>query len=156
MKHKRLITGIFLLATLISILTYSGLETNNHDPSIEYILDNFENYKNTQISFKGVIEKVNTTNKQLTISIPRTQYLIEVKTDTITETMKPNNQIEILGILNGKYHVSAEKTLVVEKWKADLVIIRSIPAIPLALYLFFRTWRFNKKTYRFKRRKPNA
>ena len=138
------------------MLIYSILETNNYDPSIEYILENFENYNNTEISFKGVIEKVNTNDNQLRIIIPRTPYILDIKTDAITETMHPGNQIEILGILNGRYRVTAEKTLVVEKWKADLVIIRSLPAIPLALYLFFRTWRFNKKIYRFERRKSNA
>ena len=67
--------------------------------------------------------------------------------------MQKDNIIEILGILDGKYHVSAEKLIVIEKWKSDLVIYRSLPAIPFALYLFFRTWQFDFKTFKFKRRK---
>jgi len=156
MKHKRLISGIFLAAILASLLLYSGLEYNNYDPSIEHILENFENYNNTKISFSGVIEEVNETNQQVTISIPRTPYVMEIKTDNIADTMQKGNIVEILGVLDGKYHVNAEKILVIEQWKSDLVIIRSLPAIPFALYLFFRTWQFNKKTFRFERRNKDA
>ena len=156
MKNKRLISGIFLVAILALLILYSGIEYNNYDPDIEYIFENFETYNNTKISFSGVIEEVNTTNQQITISIPRTPYVIEIKTDTIKDTMQKGNFVEILGILDGKYHVSAEKILVIERWKSDLIIIRSLPAMPFALYLFFRTWRFNKKTFRFERRNKDA
>ena len=156
MKHKRLLLGVFLGVILASIIIYSDLEYNNYDPNIEYIIENFDKYNNTKISFEGVIEKVNKTNKQITISISRTAYLIKIKIDTITDNMQKGNLVEVLGILNGKYYISAEKILVIEKWKSDLIVIRSLPAIPFALYLFFKTWRFNKKTYRFERRKPDA
>jgi len=155
-KNKRLISGIFLAAILALLILYSGIEYNNYDPDIEYIFENFETYNNTKISFSGVIEEVNTTNQQITISIPRTPYIIEIKADTIKDTMQKGNFVEILGILDGKCHVSAEKILVIERWKSDLIIIRSLPAIPFALYLFFRTWRFNKKTFRFERRNKDA
>ena len=156
MKNKRLISGIFLVAILASLILYSGLEYNNYDPQIEYILENFETYNNTKISFSGVIEEVNTTNQQITISIPQTTYVMKIKTDTIENTMQKGNLVEILGVLDDKYHVSAEKILVTERWKSDLIIIRSLPAIPFAIYLFFRTWHFNKKTYRFERRNKDA
>jgi len=156
MKHKRLISGIFLATILASLILYSGLEYNNYDPTIEHLLENFETYNNTKISFSGVIEEFNKTNQQITISIPRTPYVMEIKTDTIENNMQKGNIVEILGVLDDKYHVSAEKILVTERWKSDLIIIRSLPAIPFALYLFFRTWHFNKKIYRFERRNRDA
>ena len=64
--------------------------------------------------------------------------------------------IEITGILDAEKHVTAEKIYILEQWKYNLIYIRSIPAIPFALYLFFTTWRFNKKTLRFERRNNNA
>lgn len=156
MKHKRLMSGIFLAVILASLILYSGIEYNNHDPSIRYILENFESYNNTRISFSGVIEEVNETNQHIAISIRQAPFVIEIKKDIIKEAMQKGNLVEILGILDGKYHVNAEKILVIERWKSDLVIIRSLPAIPFALYLFFRTWRFNKKTLRFERRDRDA
>ena len=156
MKNKRLISGIFMVAILASLILYSGIEYNNHDPSIEHILENFETYNNTKISFSGVIKEVNTTNQQITISIPQTPYVLKIKTDSFEDDMQKGNIVEILGVLDGKCHVSAEKILVIERWKSDLIIIRSLPAIPFALYLFFRTWRFNKETFRFERRNKDA
>ena len=95
MKNKRLVSGIFLAAILALLILYSGIEYNHYDPDIEYILENFETYNNTKISFSGLIEEVNTTNQQITISIPRTPYIIEVKTDTIKDTMQNYRQIII-------------------------------------------------------------
>ena len=156
MKNRRLILGISLVVILILLILYSDLEYNNYNPSIEYIFENFETYNNTTISFGGVIEEINTTNQQITISIPRTPYLVEIKTDTIEDNMQKGDIVEILGVLDGKYHVTAEKILVIQQWKYDLIIIRSLPAIPFALYLFFRKWRFNKKTFRYERRTKDA
>ena len=156
MKNKRLIQGIFLAVILSLLITYSGIEYNNYDPGIEYIFENFETFNNTKISFSGVIEEVNTTSHQITISIPKPPYLIKIKIDTIEDNMQKGDIIEILGVLDGKYHVTAEKILVSQRWKNDLIIIRSLPAIPFALYLFFRKWRFNKKTFRFERRTKDA
>lgn len=156
MKNKRFIQGIFLVIILTLLMLYSGTEYNNYEPSIRYILENFELYNNTRISFSGVIEEVNETNQQITISIRHAPFVIEIKKDTIKDTMQKGNIVEILGVLDGKYHVIAEKILVIEQWKSDLVVIRSLPAIPFALYLFFRIWRFNKKTLRFERRDRDA
>jgi hypothetical protein len=156
MKNKRLISGLLLIFLLASLIAYSGLEYYNHDPDIEHIAKNFEKYNNTAITFDGVIEKINTTTSQITVSIPATSYLINVKINNFTSEIKKGNLIEVLGILNGKYNVYAQKILVTETWKSDLIIIRSLPAIPFALYLFFRTWKFNKKKLRFERRQQNA
>ena len=75
MKHKRLISGIFLAAILASLILYSGIEYNNYDPDIEYIFENFETYNNTKLSFSRVMEEVNETNQQIVISIPLTPHI---------------------------------------------------------------------------------
>lgn len=156
MKHKRLFIGVFLATILALLILYSGLEYNKYDPNMEYIIENFEKFNNTIISFDGTIEKINTANQQIIVSIEQTTYKINVTTNTITDKMQKGNRVEILGTLDEKYHVTAEKILLIERWKSDLIIIRSLPAIPFALYLFFKTWNFNKKTFRFERRKKNA
>ena len=70
--------------------------------------------------------------------------------------MQDGDIVEILGILDGKNHVTAQEVLVSEQWKHDLIYIRSIPAIPFALYIFFRRWKFNGETFRFERRVRDA
>ena len=82
MKNKRPLQGILLAVILTLLILYSSLEHNNHDPNIEYILENFETYNNTKLSFTGVIEEVNETNQQIVISILRTPYLMEIKFGT--------------------------------------------------------------------------
>ena len=67
--------------------------------------------------------------------------------------LKIGDKIEIFGTINNKNHISAEKVLITPRWKYDLIFIRSLPAIPFALFLFFRTWKFNRSSFRFERRK---
>lgn len=74
MKHKRLISGIFLAVILVSLILYSGLEYNNYDPSIEYILENFETYNNAKISFMGEIVEINKTSQKLTLRFTKRLY----------------------------------------------------------------------------------
>jgi len=152
MKHQRIAVGLILIITLISILMYSSLEINNYDPDIKYIIKNFEDFNNTRISFRGFIEKVDSTNKTLIISTPQITYNMEIKIDTVFDTIQKGNIVEILGVLKKNDQVDAVKILVIEKWKSDLIIFRSLPAIPFALYLFFRKWHFNSKNFRFERR----
>jgi hypothetical protein len=156
MKSKRLIAGIVMTVLLVLLLLYSGLEYNNNDPTIEYILDNVEQFNNTLISFSGTIENINTTNQQIIVSFPTTSETVKVTLTSLPDTIIKGNHVEILGILDDNYHVSAEKIIIRERWKSDLIIIRSLPAIPFVLYLFFRKWQFNKKTCRFEPRDTNA
>ena len=157
MKHKRFILGITLAFLLILLMLYGSLEHDNKDPDIKYMLENFETYNNTKISLTGEIAEINGTSQILTIRLIGPPYiLMEIKVDTIEGNPQKGDIIEILGVLDGKEHVTAEKALISERWKYDLIYIRSIPAIPFALYLFFRTWRFNRKTRRFERRTIDA
>jgi len=45
--------------------------------------------------------------------------------------------------------VKAEKVFVIKKLEYSLIFIRSLPAIPFVLYLFFKKWRFNFKKFIF-------
>ena len=157
MKHKRFILGIFLAGILILLMLYSSLECNNKDPGIRHILENFEMYNNTKVSFTGEIAGVNRTNKTLTIWLKEPPYsLMIIEIDNLECDLQEGNIVEILGVLDGEKHVTAEKILASTRWQYDLIYIRSLPAIPFALYLFFRTWKFNSKTWRFERRRKNA
>lgn len=156
MKYKRLILGIILALILFSLMIYSNLEYNNNDPGIKYILQNFDNFNNTKIFFGGKIIEVNETNHEISILAPVRPWLIKVKLPNSEELPQKGDIVEIYGVLDGKGHVTAEKILVTKQWEYDLIIIRSLPAIPFALFLFFRTWRFNRKKFRFERRTKDA
>lgn len=157
MKHKRLSLVIFLAMLLIFLMLYCSLEYNNKDPNINYILENFDKYNNTQISFVGDITEINETSQTITVEVQEPPFpRIEVKTNNIKDNLHKRDIIEIIGILDGRKHVTAEKIYISERWKNDLIYIRSIPAIPFVLFIFFIRWRFNRKTYRFERRSRDA
>lgn len=157
MNHRRLLVGIILVALLSLLMLYSSLEHNRHDPDIQYILENFETYNNTRISFTGEIILVNKSSQELIIQLNEPPYLpIKIELNNTTDSINKGDITEILGILDRKNHVTVEKILISERWKHDLIYIRSLPAIPFTLYLIFRTWKFNRKTLRFERRKTDA
>ena len=159
MKHKRLIIGILLTIILILIMLYSSLEHSNKEFDILYIFDNFETNDN-KISVAGEIVEINQTSKILTIHLMEPPYsLKKIKIHNIEfkeYIPKKRDIVEILGTEDEENNVIAEKMLISKRWKHDLIFIRSLPAIPFALFLFFRTWRFNRKTYRFELRKQDA
>ena len=157
MHHRNLITGIILIVIIGLLMIYSSIGHNVYDPDIDYIMENFEKYNNTQVSFTGEIIEINNISNNISIKILEPPYhKIIVNLNNTKENLNKGDYAEILGILNGKNHVTAEKILKIERWKHNLIYLRSLPAIPFALYLFFKTWKFNKETLKFERRKKNA
>ena len=165
MKYKRFIVGLFFILLLVLLMFYYNLEYDKNDPKIKkynHIFENFDEYNNTEISFYVQVKKINETHQKITASIQEYPYsypLIEINTHNIDfsiNTLKKGDLIEVTGILNGKNNVTAEKIFTQEQWKNDLIYLRSLPAIPFALYVFLRTWRFNRKIFRFERRKKDA
>lgn len=157
MKYKRLILGFILILLLIAIMMYYSLDHNNHDPDFQYILDHFEEFNTTKVTLTGEVKNVDKTNNTLLIEVSEpTERIILVGTTEPLNTTQLGDIVEAYGILTSKTHMTAEKLLIYERWKYDLIYLRSLPAIPFALYLFFRTWRFNPDTRRFERRQNHA
>jgi hypothetical protein len=132
------------------------MEYNNNDPSIKYILQNFDKFNNTKIFFSGNIEDINTTNHEIKILVPIRPWFIMVKIPNNEELPQKGDKIEVYGVLDGRTHVTAERILVSKSWEYNLIFYRSYLAIPFVLFLFFRTWRINIKKFRFERRKKDA
>lgn len=158
MKHKRLILGIILSVSLILLMLYCSLEYDNKDPqTTKCKLENFDEYNNTKISFVGDIIEINETSQTLLVELQEPPFpKIEIKTNNIEDDLQKRDVILVIGIIDGKNHVTAERIWAHQQWKDDFIYIRSIPAVPFVLYLFFRTWKFNRKTCRFERRTRDA
>jgi len=158
MKHKRVWLGAILLVSLILLMAYSSIEYDNKDPNIiKDVLTNFDKYNNTRISFVAEVREINETSQRIIARIEEPPYtFIQIKTTAIEDSFKVGDIIEVFGVFDGRNHVTAERIWIHEQWKDNLIYLRSIPAIPFVFYLFFRTWRFNKKTFRFERRTEDA
>jgi len=163
MKYKRLILGLIAIFLLITLMIYSFQEYDKNDPQIKkykQLFKNSENYNNTEISFVAEIITVNKTDHTLRVFIQEEPYnypSVEINAgDFDIQNLKKGDLIDIIGILHGKNQMTATKIWLNEPWKTDLIYLQSLLAIPFILYLFFRTWKFNTKAWRFERRKINA
>ena len=148
-----MLTLTFLLS---SIVIYYNLERENIEPNIVDMIKNYNNYKNSSILVSGEILKINISEKIMIIrpgNSPNSE--IEIDFDKINIKAEKGDIAEIYGIYDGKYHITAKKINISPRWKYDLIYIRSIPAIPFVIYLFFRKWRFNFKKLIFERREKN-
>ena len=157
MKHQRLLLGIFLLCILLSILVYYNMEHNYHDPGPEYIFDHYEEFLNTKVLMSGDINTVDSTNHTLRVRVTnQPNGIIQVTTTESLNQTQPGDVIEMYGTLTSRNQLNAESILIFPEWKNTLIYLRSLPAIPFALYLLFRAYRFNTHTIRFERRKPHG
>ncbi len=156
-KYKKILIAIILIIVLLTLFIYSSFEYNKYDPDLNYILDNFEKYNNTEVNIGGKITDINLSQQIIFIKTGESPYKeFEIDIENVNFNGEIGDNIEILGTLNSPTQITAKKILVSPSWEYNLVYIRSLPAIPFALYLFFRSWKFNKKTFRFERRKEDA
>ena len=159
MKYKRLILGTFLIIILILIMLYSSLQYNKKEFDIIYLFKNHETHDN-KIKVTGEIVEINYSSQTITIRLSEPPYTLKkIKIHNIEfkdYIPKKRDIVEILGINNDYDNIIAEKMLIFERWKHDLIYIRSLPAIPFVLFLFFRIYSYNRKNYRFERRKQDA
>ena len=142
---KRGIVAIVSIALLISLMLYSCAEHNEKDPDMEYILQHYEEFIGKEVYFTGKVKEINGTKVKIKLMEPPYKCI----NVAMEGNFKVGDVVEILGILDGKEHVIAKKILVMKEWKYKLIFIRSLPAIPFVLYLFFREWRFNFKKFKF-------
>jgi hypothetical protein len=157
MKHQRLILGSILLLLLFSLMLYYSLDHNNHDPDNQYILDHYEEFTITKVKLDGVVKNVDTVNHTLLIQVSSSHKdTLLVSTSESFTTTQPGDVVEVYGILTNRTHMNAETLLIYKQWAYDIIFLRSLPAIPFGVYLFFRTYRFNLDTRRFERRQKHA
>lgn len=158
MIPKKLFLVIPLVVLLVLVLLYSHIGFAENDyPNGNYLFEHAERFQNTEICFRANIYEINRSNQTILASIidyPHSSVMIT--TQSIDPQLKEQDTIFVIGILNGDRSVSANKIVVKGLQDDDIIFISSIPAIPVVLYLFFRTWRFNTKTFSFERRKRHA
>lgn len=163
MKYKRTLLILLALLLLLSLMVYSLQNHYSNDPHIHTLHQLFENpqaVNNTVVSFYAEVLAVNTTTRTLRVFIQERPYtypqVIIDAGDLDIHHLTKGDLIDIIGIFHADKHITATYLHRTEQWKDDLIYLRSLPAIPFALFLFFRTWTFNTTTWRFERRKKHA
>ena len=150
MKKTKAALILILFICLLGLMTYCYLYKNTYDPGLSYRLDHFEEYKDEPIAFSGIIQKIDTENNTLIVEVTQPPYIdMTVITSKIPDDTKQGDIVEILASFHTPNIVHAEKIIVTHTFEYYLIYLRSLPAIPFALYFFFKNWRFNKKTWYF-------
>jgi hypothetical protein len=161
MNTKRIFLALLIIIVLLSLMIYSDREYEHNDVQIkkyQHLFKNTELYNNTEISFFAEIIKINQTSNTIGIFIQEQPYTyphveINIKNININiSRLKKGDLIDIVGIIDGKNHITATKLWTNEQWKSDFIYLRSLPAIPFALFLVFKSWKFNWKKLQFTRR----
>jgi hypothetical protein len=152
MQQKRLIVAVIMLIVLGLLLIYSNLEYNNHTYGLKYILQHFDSFNNTKISFDGYVITADESNHTIILQTAVHPWFIWVKIPHSQKLPQKEDFIEIYGTLTTREHVTAEKIYVTAPWQKNLIYLRSLPAIPFGIFLFYKTWMFNRKKIRFERR----
>lgn len=163
MIHQRIILGLIALIILIISMIYSYGNYESNAPTLQKYGQFFEHpasLNNTEISFRAEILAYNRTNHTLRVFIQEQPYTYPQVYINI-RSLPPQNLtrgdlIDVIGIIHGNKYITATRLWLDEPWKEDLIYLRSLPAIPFVLYLFLRTWTFNRTTYRFERRQKHA
>lgn len=142
---KRAVIALLSLLSLFSLMIYGSVEHDKKDPDMDYILFHYEEFLGKEVHFSGkVLDGMGNEYELKLIEAPYTKINV-----TINATLKKGDIVEVLGILDTQNHVTAKDYLVMKKWDYWLIFIRSLPAIPFVLYLFFKEWKFNVKKFRF-------
>jgi hypothetical protein len=144
-------------------MVYAYQNSENNDPQIikyKQIFQDPYTYNNTKISFEAEVLSVDQINHTIRVFIQEKPYTyppVEINLGNLAiQNLQKGDLVDIIAILHGKNHMTATNLWINEPWKDYLIYLRSLPAIPIVLYLFFRTWKFNSQTWRFERRKKNA
>ncbi len=158
MNKKKSFLIVFLLAFLVFLLLYSYVDFTQYDYSnSNYLFENHQRFNDTEITFRARIVEIYPTNQIILAAVDEYPHtVVEIITSTGDFHFQNDDVIFVIGVLKGEKTVFAEKILVKGPWDDTLIYMLSIPAIPFVLYLFFRTWRFDWKSFTFTWRRKDA
>lgn len=157
MKHMRLLLGSILLFFLLSLMLYYSLNYKTLGSDLPYIPNFNKEFIPIKVRIEGVVTTVDSINHTLTVAIdPPLNTPIQVSTTDDLSTAHPGDMIEVYGLLTNRTQITAETLFITNQWNNTLIYLRSLPAIPFALYVFFRVYHFNTTTYRFERRNQHG
>lgn len=163
MNHTRIILAALSILLLVGLMIYSFQARYENHPQIQKLTNLFEHpnqWNNTEISFYAEVLSVNTTTRTLRVFIQQRPYTypqVIINTGELDiQDLKKGDLIDVIGRFHPDNQLTATYLWRNEQWKNNLIYLRSLPAIPLILFVFFKTWTLDTTTWRFKRRNNHA
>ncbi|AGK60093.1 hypothetical protein Asulf_00057 [Archaeoglobus sulfaticallidus PM70-1] len=145
MKRLILFTVTISLLLLLNTYYYLYYELHKEYPGNEDIIEGFEG----KVSIYGVVINKSYDGFYILIEHGPKNKAVKVLSDLDVEN---GDRVEVLGLLQ-KDEIIPEKIIVYKKWSYYSIFIRSVIAIPIVVFIFFKYWRFDFRQKRFRRRK---
>ncbi len=148
MDYERILTGFSLILILLILCLYYNHyhESTLEYPSTDSILSNYP--EGSIISVSGTALRLNNNGFDLLDKNCKTEYKI-----ITSEHVNPGDNIQLIGVLGPSYTIKSTKMIVETAWSYEFVIQRSALALIFLVFIFFRYWKFDFKTFEFMRRK---
>jgi hypothetical protein len=157
MKHQRILLGILLFSILLGVMLYDTLNHNTYDPDSSYIITHADQFRDTNVTISGTVQSIDAVNHSFSIQITGSPHnILHVTTTNLPQTIHPGDTVELYGTLTNRTQMTSIQLLIYEQEPYNLIFLRSLPAIPFVLYLFFKTYRFNRKRVCFERRQRHG
>ena len=102
------------------------------------------------------MQNVDGTNNTLLLQVDLSLESILVSTTEPINTVHQGDIVEAYGHFTSQNQMIAEKLLIYAQGNYDLLFVRSLLGVPIPVYLFFRSYRFNPDTRHFERRQNHA
>ena len=147
-NRKYILIGLLLALILMSIYYASNYQQHLENPNTSIILKNYP--LGETVAVAGVVTEVNNNS----FIIQDNYHGIEVNyTIYSTEKVSIADQVEVLGILEDSYQITASKILVISNFDYNFMLLRSGLGLLIFLFFFRRYWRFEFKKMEFRRLK---
>lgn len=149
MDLKRITAGSVLVLILLSLCVYyyEYHEDNLKYPSTGAILSDYP--EGSLVFISGSVVRPNNNGFYL-----RDGYNHDIIYKVISgKNVEPGDYVQLLGILGPSYTIKSTRAAVETSWGYEFILFRSALALIVLIFIFFRYWKFDFKTFELTRRK---
>lgn len=147
LKRTAAVSALILILLSLCIYYYNYHEFNSKYPSTAAIESNYP--EGALVFVSGTALKQN--NKGFYLRDGDNWSIIYKVVSG--KHVEPDDNVQLLGILGPDYTIKSTRTVVETKWGYDFIIFRSGLALIVLIFIFFRYWKFDFKTFQILRLK---
>jgi len=145
-----MLTGLRLVAALTILCSNYITEYESHEkyPSYKTIISDYP--KGEVVNVGGRVTNISANQFQIQENYHGQNIILSINSST---PVKLEDNVNVVGVLGPNYTITqVELVKVNEYWKYLFVLLRSFLAGIILIFIFFRYWTFDWKSFEFRRR----
>ena len=146
LKRITAVSALALILLSLCFYYYDYHENNSKYPSTTAIETNYP--EGSLVFISGTALKQNSNGFYLRDSF----NLNIIYNVTSSKQVRPGDHVQLLGILGPDYIIKSTRTVVQTNEGYEFIIFRSALALIVLIFIFFRYWKFDFKTFEIIRR----